>query len=170
MLDSLRFLLHEDKCKKAMAQDPEDIACWQRLDGRTTTSGRLKAADVNRLAALGVRHIINLALIDSPGALGAEDTIVAAAGLRYTHIPVPFSAPEEAHFTAFCTAFEADEEPVHVHCIMNWRVSAFFYRLNRAKGMPRPEARALLERQWTPETSQSKDAPAWAQFIRLGDN
>jgi uncharacterized protein (TIGR01244 family) len=153
-----------------MADDPEDIACWQRLDERTTTSGRLTAGDVDRLAAIGVRHVINLALVDSPGALAQEDRLVAQAGLRYTHIPVPFDAPEEAHLAAFRAAFEADDEPVHVHCIMNWRVSAFFYRLNRADGMPAPEARVLMERQWTPETNQSKDAPTWAQFIRQGDN
>jgi uncharacterized protein (TIGR01244 family) len=152
-----------------MAPDPEDIACWQRLDQRTTTSGRLRRADVGRLAAIGVRHVINLALADSPGALADEETIVAAAGLRYTHIPVPFGAPEEAHLAAFRAAFEANDEPVHVHCIMNWRVSAFFYRLNRAKGMPEPEARALMEQQWAPEANQGNDAPTWAQFIRQGD-
>jgi uncharacterized protein (TIGR01244 family) len=153
-----------------MAGDPDDIVGWQRLDSRTTTSGRLQRNDIERLANLGVRHVINLALVDSPGALAEEDRLVADAGLRYTHIPVPFDAPEEAHFAAFRTAFEADDEPVHVHCIMNWRVSAFFYRLNRAGGMPEREARALMERQWTPETNQSKDAPTWARFVRQGDN
>ena len=52
-----------------MAPDPDDIPCWQRIDSRTTTSGRIAAADIARLAAIGVRHVINLALADSPGAL-----------------------------------------------------------------------------------------------------
>jgi protein tyrosine phosphatase (PTP) superfamily phosphohydrolase (DUF442 family) len=102
--------------------------------------------------------------------LTEKERLVADAGLRYTHIPVPFDAPEKAHLAAFRTAFEADDEPVHVHCIMNWRVSAFFYRLNRDRGMPEAKARALMERQWSLETIQSKDAPTWVRFVRQGDN
>jgi uncharacterized protein (TIGR01244 family) len=149
-----------------MARDPEDIVGWQRLDARITTSGRLQPDDVRRLAGIGVRHVINLALADSPGALADEDALVAAAGLRYTHIPVPFDAPEEAHLDALRDAIAADGEPVHVHCIMNWRVSAFFYRLNRERGMREPDARVLMARQWDPDTNESKDAPTWARFIR----
>lgn len=146
--------------------DPEHIACWQRIDARTTTSGRLAPADVDALAALGVRHVINLALADSPGALADEAALLAAKDIAYTHIPVPFGAPEESHFATFRAAFEAGDGPVHVHCIMNWRVSAFLYRWHRDHaGMDDAAARALMERHWTPETSTSADAPAWAAFI-----
>ncbi len=149
-----------------MADDPEHIACWQRLDRRTTTSGRLLAEDIPRLAGIGVRHVINLALADSPGALAGEDELLASHGIAYTHIPVPFGAPEDSHFTAFCAAIEGVSAPVHVHCIMNWRVSAFVYRYNREiRGIPDAEARALMEQQWSPETSEHPDAPAWARFI-----
>ena len=149
-------------------QDPESIACWQRLDERITTSGRLTPADVDRLAALGVSQVVNLALAESPGALEGEAEMLAARGIRYTHIPVPFGAPEETHFAAFREAIEDSDEPVHVHCIMNWRVSAFFYRYHRAKGMDETAARALMERQWSPETSSNADAPTWARFITEG--
>ena len=64
-------------------------------------------ATVPRLSALGVRHVINLALADSPGGLADEDALLAVAGLRYTHIPVPFGAPTEKHYQAFRAAFEA---------------------------------------------------------------
>jgi uncharacterized protein (TIGR01244 family) len=148
-----------------MAEDPNDIACWQRLDASTTTSGRLQAADVSRLAGLGVRHVINLALVDSPGALEGEDALIAGEGLRYTHIPVPFDAPEERHYQEFRKALEGSDGPVHVHCIMNWRVSAFFYRHNIAQGMDEAEARALMERQWSPETNDDPRAAAWTRFI-----
>jgi protein tyrosine phosphatase (PTP) superfamily phosphohydrolase (DUF442 family) len=151
-----------------MADDPEHIPGWQRLDARVTTSGRLKPDDVPRLAAIGVRHVINLALADSPGALAGEDALMAEQGLRYTHIPVPFDAPTEEQYRAFREAFRREAEAVHVHCIMNWRVSAFFYRYNREQGMPEAEARALMERQWSPETNESKDAPAWAAFVAKG--
>ena len=34
-----------------------------------------------------------------------------------------------------------------------------------ACGMPVAEARALMERQWSPETNEHEDAPVWAAFI-----
>lgn len=148
-----------------VATDPDDIPCWQRLDARTTTSGRIATGDVGRLAEIGVRHVINLALEDSPYGLADEAALMAEAGLRFSHIPVPFDAPDDAHYQAFRTALEASAEPVHVHCIMNWRVSAFFYRYNRDKGMHEADARALMEQQWSPEHSDNEHAAAWVRFI-----
>jgi len=150
-----------------MAEEPSDIRAWQRLSERVTTSGRLKEGDPERLAEIGVRRVINLAMADHPEALPDAEAKFAAQGIAYTHIPVPFAAPEDAHYEAFVHALEAAEGPVHVHCIMNWRVSAFLYRYHRDScGMPEPEARALMERQWSPETSDYPGASAWAELIR----
>ena len=148
-----------------MPDDPDMIANWQRLGLEVATSGRLEAGDIPRLADLGVRHVINLALADSPGALANEQALLAAAGIGYSHIPVPFDAPEEAHFAAFRTALEGAPRPLHVHCIMNWRVSAFFYRWHRDIGMPEADARAEMERQWSPEASGNEHAAEWVRFI-----
>ncbi|MDE2561430.1 MAG: hypothetical protein KGL48_04210 [Sphingomonadales bacterium] len=151
-----------------MPADPTDIRGWQRLDERTTTSGRLEAADVDRLAAIGVARVINLALADHPEALADEGERLTARGIAYTHIPVPFDAPDEAHFAAFRAALDEGEGAVHVHCIMNWRVSAFFYRLNRDhRAMDEGAARALMHAQWAPETSEDPRAATWARFIGL---
>ncbi|RYD60605.1 MAG: hypothetical protein EOP58_16095, partial [Sphingomonadales bacterium] len=130
------------------------------------TSGRIEDADIARLSAIGVAHIINLALDDHPEALTDEGAKLAAAGIRYSHIPVPFDAPDDGHYRAFADALETDDASVHVHCIMNWRVAAFFYRYHREHGMAEPQARALMERQWSPEVSDNPAAPQWAQFIR----
>lgn len=146
--------------------DPADIRGWQRLAGDVTTSGRIEAGDVARLAALGVKQVVNLALDSHPDALADEGAKLAAAGIGYTHIPVPFDAPDETHFDAFRAALEQAARPVHVHCIMNWRVSAFFYRLNRdVLGMPEPEARALMAQQWEPDVSDKPEWRVWADFI-----
>ncbi|SFF76794.1 TIGR01244 family protein [Novosphingobium sp. CF614] len=149
--------------------DPDDIACWQRLGPQLTTSGRLEPADPARLAKLGVSRVINLALTDSPGALANEPELMAAAGLAYVHIPVPFDAPDQSHFAAFTRAMDdAGNETVHVHCIMNWRVSAFLCRWHRSRGMTDVEARALMRRQWDPAASTHKDAAAWVRFLDAG--
>lgn len=153
-----------------MSKDPEEIAGWQRLDNWTTTSGRLRDGDIDKLAELGVRHVINLALSDSPGALPDEAEELAQRGIRYTHIPVPFDAPEEGHYATFLKALRNGDRPVHVHCIMNWRVSAFFYRHHCESGAMSPEtARILMEMQWSPETSDSPHAATWANFIATGN-
>ena len=48
---------------------------------------------------------------------------------------------------------------VHVHCIFNWRVSAFFYLYRRdVLGVPEAEARAEMESVWQPDA-------VWAAFI-----
>ena len=146
--------------------DPDTITAWQRLDRRITTSGALRAEDLPALAALGVRQVINLALADHPEALAGEAEQLDRLGIGYTHVPVPFDAPDEAHFAAFRTALEADDGPVHVHCIMNWRVSAFFYRYHReVRGMAEDEAAALLIHQWDPATHAHPAAATWARFI-----
>ena len=150
-------------------RDPDTIRGWQRLDAATTTSGRIEAADVDRLAALGTRHVVNLALDDHPEALADEASLLAARGIAYTHIPVPFDAPDEAHFAAFEHALSRAGPPVHVHCIMNWRVSAFFYRRNIARGMEEAAARGLLHEHWAPETSDDPRSAVWARFIGLAD-
>ena len=80
-----------------MASDPADIRGWQRLNGEITTSGRIEDADVARLAALGVRQVVNLSLLSHPEALADAAAKFAAQGIVYSHIPVPFDAPEEAH-------------------------------------------------------------------------
>lgn len=149
-----------------MASDPADIRGWQRLSGEITTSGCIGEADIARLAELGVRQVVNLALDSHPEALADEADKFVAMGIAYTHIPVPFDAPEEAHFAAFRAAVERGPKPVHVHCIMNWRVSAFFYRLHRDhRGMPEAEARALMAQHWTPDAQDKPEWNAWADFI-----
>jgi protein tyrosine phosphatase (PTP) superfamily phosphohydrolase (DUF442 family) len=145
--------------------DPDDIRAWQRLSDRITTSGKLEPHDPMRLAEIGVRQVINLAMPNHPEALPDPEGAFAAHGIAYTNIPVAFDAPEEAHYRAFVETLEAAQGPVHVHCIMNWRVSAFFYRYHRACGMPESEARALMEQQWSPDENDHPDAPKWAAFV-----
>jgi uncharacterized protein (TIGR01244 family) len=152
-----------------MDGDPDDIRNWLRLSDGVTTSGKLQSGDPQRLANIGVRRVINLALAEHPEALPDAERAMAEAGLAYAHIPVPFDAPTEAHYQAFVAALEADDTPVHVHCIMNWRVSTFFCRYRVEHGMDADEARRQMEQIWSPEENGHKDAPKWAAFLRGED-
>ena len=87
--------------------DPTSIYHWQRLDERITTSGQPTEAELAELGRLGVRKVVNLALIDSPRALPDEASVVNELGMDYIHIPVDFASPTEANFALFCTAMAA---------------------------------------------------------------
>ena len=93
-------------------------------------------------------------------ALPDEAASAAALGMTYTHIPVDFDAPTEDHYTRFRAAMAAaDGAPVHVHCIVNARVTAFFYRWQQdVFGTGEAEARAMMDTVWRP-------GGVWAGFI-----
>ena len=145
--------------------DPSDIRNWQRRPDGITTSGKLEADDPARLAQIGVRHVVNLALDDHPEALANERELMEAAGIAYTHIPVPFDAPGQEHIDQLERVLKNAEGPVHVHCIMNYRVTAFFYALDRANGMPDAEARAIMAEVWDPLGSDDPRVLPWKELI-----
>ena len=140
--------------------DPDHIRNWRRLSDRLTTSGQPTEYDLKQIEALGVKHVINLALHTHEDALPDEAVSVSDLDMTYVHIPVEFDNPTEAHFTCFCAAMaDIGAEPVHVHCILNYRVSAFLYRYNReVLGVKEDEARAQMEALWRP-------GGVWAKFI-----
>ena len=150
----------------ARAADPADIRAWRRRSDAVTTSGRLEERDLERLAAIGVRHVINLALDDHPEALPGEADRLGALGIVYTHIPVPFGAPTRAHYAAFRAALTEVDGPVHVHCIMNYRVTAFFYLLDLESGMEEPVARERMAEVWNPFAAQDPAARPWAELLQ----
>ncbi len=143
--------------------DPDDIYQWRRIDARLTTSGQPDEAQLAAIAALGVRHVVNLGLHSHPKALPDEAASVATLGMDYHHLPVDFDAPTDVDYARFVSVMAAiGEAPVHVHCIANLRVSAFLYRWFRDAGMAEDRARAVLEDVWRP-------GGVWAAIIGDAD-
>jgi uncharacterized protein (TIGR01244 family) len=140
--------------------DPDAIYHWHRLDDRVTTSGQPTEPQLADIRALGVRCVINLGLHTHERALPDEAASVRALGMAYVHIPVDFQNPTDQDFERFRSEYERVQDgPVHVHCIANYRVSAFFYRYRRTVlGMDAALARADLDKIWRPEG-------VWAAFI-----
>lgn len=140
--------------------DPIEIYNWRRFDERLTTSGQPTEAQLADLKRLGIKHVINLGLHTHEKALPDEAGCLAALGLRYVHIPVAFDAPTEEDFAQFCSAMaEWANQPVHVHCIANLRVTAFLYRWQRdVLGVEDGTARDLMDTVWQP-------GGVWAAFI-----
>lgn len=148
-----------------MGSDPDDIRNWQRRSDRITTSGRLEPEDPARLAAIGVKHVINLALDNHPEALPDEAAALAMHDIGYTHIPVAFDAPTSEHVAAMREALNATEGPIHVHCIMNYRVTAFFYLLDLEDGVAKEDAHARMAQVWDPLASDGPAARPWKALL-----
>jgi protein tyrosine phosphatase (PTP) superfamily phosphohydrolase (DUF442 family) len=140
--------------------DPESIYNWRRLDDRITTSGQPTESQLTDIQSLGIRHVVNLGLHTHEKALPDEAGSLKRLGISYIHIPVDFQNPTDRDFERFCaTIDELRDVPVHVHCIANYRVSAFFYRYRRdVLGWDDAKARAEMEDVWHPEG-------VWAAFI-----
>ena len=147
------------------APDPADIRNWQRRSPDLTTSGRLEPHDPARLAALGVKHVINLALADHAEALEDEARLLAQHDIAYTHIPVPFDAPTREHAAQLRAAMESAQGPIHVHCIMNYRVSAFLYLQDIEAGVSPDDARARMTEIWDPLASDEPMAQPWRDLL-----
>jgi protein tyrosine phosphatase (PTP) superfamily phosphohydrolase (DUF442 family) len=87
---------------------------------------------------------------DHPHALADEGAVVSALGMNYVHIPVSFEQPLKAQVTLFCNILEAmGNDKVFIHCIMNFRVSAFMYHyLTKVKNTSDEAARSLMFEYW----------------------
>lgn len=145
--------------------DLPDILNWRRIAPDLTSSGQPTEDQLAEIKALGVTHVINLGPHTNKGALTDERGTVTGLGMTYVYIPVDFDAPTDADFERFCTALEAHQgTPIHVHCIYNARVSAFFYR--RAKeglGGDPADAFERMDSIWRP-------GGVWADFIDNPDD
>jgi len=139
--------------------DPTDIYNWRRLDARLTTSGQPTEAQLQAIAALGVDCVVNR-LHSHAKALPDERASVAALGMEYVHQPVEFQNLTPEDLARFCDLMDRLEgRTVHVHCIANWRISAFMYRWRIDRlGWDKAKARVDLDAIWTP------DGP-WAAIV-----
>jgi protein tyrosine phosphatase (PTP) superfamily phosphohydrolase (DUF442 family) len=133
--------------------DPIGIYNWRRLDERLTTSGQPTETELADIRALGAGHVVNLGLHTHEKALPDEAGSVAALGMTYVHMPVDFKNPTAVDLAAFCDLMdELRGQTVHVHCIANYRVSAFLYRYRVDRlGWDRETARLDLDAVWRPE-------------------
>ncbi len=145
--------------------DPTDIRNWQRRPDGITTSSKLEPGDLARLAAIGVKHVINLATDDHPEALADEAKLLADARIAYTHIPVPFASPTHQDVATFEEALARADGPAHVHCIANYRVTAFFYLLDLKNGISKSEAHRRMAEVWDPLSSDDPRAAPWRKLL-----
>ena len=145
-------------------QNLAHIINWRQLNDKITLSGQPTEEQLKEIKDLGVTHIINLGPHHNKGALEDEAASVAALGMTYIYIPVEFDNPTDADYEEFCTALEnLKDTQIHVHCIYNARVTAFFYRYAKSgKGGSHVDAFSMMEGIWRPGND-------WAEFIENKD-
>jgi len=124
------------------------------------TAGQPEPEQFALIKQAGYELVINLVPPSSPESLPDEDALVAEAGLDYVHIPVIWTEPTRHDLDLFFAALEQSRSrKVFVHCVLNFRVSAFvfLYRV-LIDGVPPETARQTMLQVWEPN-------PTWQQFI-----
>jgi protein tyrosine phosphatase (PTP) superfamily phosphohydrolase (DUF442 family) len=141
--------------------DPlEQLTNYFPISPLILTAGQPTAEQIALVAAAGCEVVINLARPSSPNALPDEAELTAAQGMDYIAIPVVWEEPTLADLARFFAAMEANRaRKVFVHCVVNYRVSAFIYLYRVLRlGVDPDEAIWDLRSIWEPE-------PPWAEFI-----
>ena len=146
------------------------ILAFRRLSPLLATAGQPEASGIAAIGRAGFKHLINLALPTSPGALADEASLAERAGLRYLHLPIDFDTPEpEQAARLFSELSQLKSEPVFVHCAKNMRVSALLsaYRMVLG-GVSCQAARADLRspctrcRRWISSATTRSGSPSLA--------
>ncbi len=140
----------------------DTITNYLALPGGIASSGQPEEHQFRFIAEQGYGVVINLAMPNSENAIPEEGYIVTARSMRYAHIPVPFDAPGEDHLAEFLSVMKAfSGHRRWVHCVVNYRASAFLYHYwRRVLGAGPEEAARVMLPGWKPD-------PVWQRFLAL---
>lgn len=138
----------------------ERIRNFVQLTENIGTAGQPSADQFSIIAENGYHHVINIGMPDHPDALSNEGKLVSALDMSYIHIPVPFDNPTPDHVKLFCDLLaQIKREKVFIHCIMNYRVSAFMYHyLTKVEKRDESDSRSIMFQKWNIE-------PAWEKVM-----
>jgi len=139
----------------------EDIINFYRIDENIATSGQPKAKQFKEICAEAFEVVFNLALNDSPNAIEDEGKIINELNMEYVHVPVDFNSPTLEDLELFFKHMEIyKNKKIFIHCVMNWRVSAFMFLYHTISiQIPIADARRHMDAVWQPD-------PVWQNFIR----
>jgi protein tyrosine phosphatase (PTP) superfamily phosphohydrolase (DUF442 family) len=140
----------------------EDIKNYKSVTEALASSGQPDELQFKEIAAAGFDVVINLAMPNSENALRDEGCIVTAGKMVYAHIPVPFDAPDVEHLRFFFGLMNVfEEKKCWVHCVANYRVSAFLYQYFRlVRNVSADEAKKVIFAEWNPNQ-------VWQDFMAL---
>ena len=111
----------------------KSILNYIKVNKNISTSGQPTKKQFKKIAKEGFNVVINLAMYNR-GALPKEDKIVSKLGMIYIHIPITWKKPELDRLKLFIKilkTLQKENKKVFIHCIMNYRVSAFIYQYKK---------------------------------------
>ncbi|MCP4389056.1 MAG: phosphatase [Gammaproteobacteria bacterium] len=140
----------------------ETIRNYVRLTPEIATAGQLRRDQFKLISEAGFETVINIAMPDHSDSIDDEGRLVTELGMNYLHLPVSFDAPEVSHVRQFFALLSAQQgRQQFVHCIMNYRVSAFMYHYLRwEQGYSEQRARSPVFDIWEIE-------PQWQAIMDL---
>ncbi len=143
----------------------EAIRNYVRLTPDIGTAGQPRRDQFELISNAGFETVINIAMPDHADSIDDEGRLVTELGMNYLHLPVPFDRPEADHLRQFCALLDAQQgRQLFVHCIMNYRVSAFMYHYLRwRQGYSEQQARSPIFEIWQVE-------PQWQAIMELDAN
>ena len=141
----------------------EAIINYLGVSDRIASSGQPDIGQFKDISKAGYDVVINLAMPNSENAIPEEGNIVTALQMIYVHIPVPFDAPDINHLRRFIETMDSlSDNKVWIHCVLNYRVSAFLYQYMRlVRGAKLDEARKVMLPAWEPND-------IWKSFMNIG--
>ncbi len=139
-----------------------NIYNYKPVDQRIATAGQPTAEQLQHIAAEGFEVVLNLATFNPKYSLENEEALVRSLGMEYYHLPVEWENPTEDDFQKFVGIIKRlDRQKLLIHCIANYRVSAFFALYARKQlGWTDAQADDFIARIWQPS-----EYPVWADFI-----
>jgi len=112
----------------------ESILNYIKINDNISTAGQPTKKQFKIIAENNFDVVINLAM-HNKGALKEEDKIVSKNVMMYIHIPITWKTPEIDRLKLFLhilKTLQKENKKVFIHCIMNYRVSAFIYQYKKS--------------------------------------
>ena len=135
---------------------------YLQISKKLHTSAQPSLEQFEMIKNCGVDMVINLAQINSPGAIENESQIVTSNMMDYIHIPVDFNHPTSTELESFFnTMNQSVNKIILIHCAYNWRVSCFIYLYQLIENrIPEKDARDDMLKIWNPDET-------WESFIKI---
>ena len=140
-----------------------EIYNFAQINENLATAGQATREQLPSIKEAGYEVIINIANGTTEHDIPEEADIVAQLGMTYHNIPVDWENPKDSDLQEFFSLMDANQDKkIFVHCIANYRVSAFLmlYRVIK-QDVSLEDAQKTKEMIWKPDHI----IPIWDTFI-----
>jgi len=130
----------------------KSILNYIKVNDNISTSGQPTKEQFKIIADNGFDVVINLAM-HNKGALKEEDKIIAKNGMMYIHIPITWKEPETDRLKLFLhllKTLQNEKKKIFIHCIMNYRVSAFMFQYKKLV-LNQEDAKLIAPKEFKPK-------------------